>query len=74
MSKVGQLNDKSEHEILQEDVFVYHGADGMRPDLVPVSGDGRASSDGGGQLESTRRAVIIASNLRVRRISDWVAL
>ena len=52
----------------------YHGTDGMRPDLVPVSSDGRASSDGGGQLESTRRAVIIASNLRVRRISDWVAL
>ena len=52
---------------------MYHGANGMRPDLVPVGGDGGAGLDGSGELEGTRGTVIIARDGRVRRVLDRVA-
>lgn len=45
----------------------------MRPNLVPVRGDGGASSDRGGQLKSTRGTVVIAGNLGIGGIGDGVA-
>ena len=51
----------------------YHGAVRVRPDLVPVGGDGRTGRGSRGELQSTRSAVIVASQGRVRRVRDGVA-
>lgn len=45
----------------------------MRPDLVPVCGDRGASRNSGSELEGTRGAIVIASDLRVGRVRDRVA-
>lgn len=46
----------------------------MRPDLVPVGGDGRAGGDGrSGQLEGTGATVVIAGDVGVSGILDGVA-
>ena len=50
-----------------------HGADGVRPDLVPVRCDGRAGSDGRGQLEGAGGTVVIARDLGIGGIGNGVA-
>ena len=51
----------------------YHGADGMRPGVIPVGRDLRARSDGGGQLKSTGATTVIARKLRIGGVGDGVA-
>ena len=45
----------------------------MRPHLVPVCGNARASGDGGSELERSGGAVIIAGEGRVGGILDGIA-
>ena len=52
---------------------MYHGANGMRPDLVPVGGDFVAGLCGSRELERTRRAVVVARNRGVSGVGDGVA-
>lgn len=54
-------------------IAVYHGADGVRPRVVPVSGDGRTGLDVRGKLESTRGSIIVAGELSISGIGDGVA-
>ena len=52
----------------------YHRTNVVGPGVVPVRGDSGASLDCSGELKSTRSAVIVAGELRVRRIGDRVAV
>lgn len=46
----------------------------MRPNLVPVGCDLVAGCSAGGELERTRRAVVVARDGRVRGVGDGVAI
>ena len=52
---------------------MYHGANGMRPDLVPVGGDLVAGLCGPRKLERAGRTVIVARNRGVSGVGDGVA-
>ena len=50
-----------------------HRAVRVRPDLVPVRGDGLACDGGRAELERAGRAVVVAGERRVRGVLDRVA-
>lgn len=50
----------------------HDGADGVRPRVVPERGDGRARSDGCGELRVSNGARVVAREVGVRRRRDRV--
>ena len=71
--EVGQLGACQRHVTENSVRGTYHRAGVVRPDLVPVRSDLRASRNRCGELQCAAGAVIVASNLRVRCIRDRVA-